>query len=95
MGKGWLKEINSELSVSTFLSGDGDWEIFFKGKQGVRELKFNTVVRMWAGDVDSNGEKAKEVHDRAVALLQAKTPLQRTYAAIQVMVSRISGTIYD
>lgn len=95
MGKSFLTVINAGLSISTSISSDGDWELFFKGKQGVKELKFNTVVRMWEGDVDPNGVKAKKVHDRAVVLLQAGTALPRTYAAIQAMVSRMYDEIYD
>ena len=95
MANGWLKIINNELSVSTSLSGDGEWELFFKGEQGKRELEYNTVVRMWEGDVDSEGVKAKTVHDRAVVLLEAGTTLKKTYLKIQAMVSRLYNQVYS
>ena len=94
MAKGWLKEINPNLSVSTFLSGDGEWELYFKGEQGKQELGHNVIIRMWDGDADPEGAEAKKVHDRAVVLLQAGTALKKTHLEIEAMVSEMIDRIY-
>ena len=93
MAKGWLKEINKNLSISTFLSSDGDWEIFFKGEQGNKELGYNNIIRMWSGDSDPEGVEAKKVHDRAVLLLEAGVTLKKTHLKIEAMVSTLIDKI--
>ncbi len=93
MGKGWVKEINAHLSVSTCLTGDGEWELFFRGEQGDQELGNNTVIGMWDGEMDPDGIEAKKVHERAVLLLQSGTSLKKTHLEIQAMVGEIEEKI--
>jgi hypothetical protein len=94
MGKGWLKEINKDLSVSTFLSGDGSWEIYFKGEQGKKKLGYNNLINLWEGEDDPEGVQAKKVHDRAIVLLEAGTTLKKTHLEIEAMINKLIDEIY-
>jgi len=93
MTKQFSTTISPYLSVNTILLEGEGWQIQFIGAQADKELDDYKIIMMWDEDVDPEGKHAKKVHDQAVALLNAGTPLEKVHLEIASLIEQISDEI--
>ena len=99
MSQVFVKKIpGREVEVSTRVSGDGEWEIMFRGEEARKAMQAgeisDVVCRMWDKDSDPEGKEAEKVHNKAAVLLEAGTDIKKTILEVEAMIEIIVDKIY-
>ena len=101
MTKAFVKKIpGREIEVETYVNWyDNEWEIQLKGPEAEKARKAgqisDVVCKMWEKDNDPEGKHAKEVHNKAVILLESGTNIKKTVLEVEAMISTLADKIYS